>query len=619
VTTPTPSDGPGASAVQAPSGSCGVPGAVIGGRYTLHDPIGAGGMGAVWRAHDDLLRRDVAVKEVLLPPGIPAEERDAICERTLREARAAAGLSHPSVVQVYDVITHNDRPWIVMELLTARSVADMIGRNGPLPPRAIAKIGLSVLGALSAAHARGVLHRDVKPANVLICSDGRCVLTDFGVARIMADDGALTTPGMVLGSPQYISPERATGSEFGPPSDLFSLGVTLYTAAEGKPPFDRGDPLATMHAVVYEEPTPPRNAGPLTPILMGLLVKDPKQRWDVQRTRDELRAVLAGPLSTDTPQAAPQPPAAPAPPAQPGPLWPTQPGQPVQPGPNPPVPAQPMPGQPMPGQPMSGQPMSAQPVPPPVSAQPMSGQPMSGQPMSGQPIGPPPGPVTMRATAAVPSPPSQQQYYDAGYPTAPYGPAQPRRTGPWLLAAGAAAVVLLLVLVVVGAASGWFTGGGSGKGTKQTSSERTIPGTPIKDPQGRFSSVVPKGWKLINDNGYLQYADPKSNDAWIKFQVTGTDGTARQFLQGGANYLGGSRDYGSFHQIGLRSTTMAGHPAAELEYTLVQESNGQYRHGIWRVIVLNGEAYEVYMSVPVPMFKSDRPAYKNAVAAYALR
>ncbi|MGA8114765.1 MAG: serine/threonine-protein kinase, partial [Actinocatenispora sp.] len=298
MTTPHHSQpGSDPSADQAPSSSRSAAGAVVGGRYTLLDPLGAGGMGAVWRAHDDLLRRDVAVKEVLLPPGIPRDEQAALYERTLREARAAAGLSHPSVIRVYDVITDNGRPWIVMELLQARSVADMITQKGSLPPRAIAKIGLSVLGALETAHSAGVLHRDVKPANVLICSDGRTVLTDFGVARNIADNANLTSPGMVLGSPQYISPERAMGAEFGPPSDLFSLGVTLYTAAEGRPPFDRGDPLATMHAVVYEDPEPPRRAGPLTPVLLGLLAKEPTQRWDVERTRTELRAVLSGPLS----------------------------------------------------------------------------------------------------------------------------------------------------------------------------------------------------------------------------------------------------------------------------------------------------------------------------------
>ena len=219
-------------------------------------------MGTVWRAADTLLRRDVAVKEVVLPPGLAPSDRDSMYERTMREARAAAALQHPAVVQVYDVVHENGRPWIVMELLDARSLADMVIEDGPVAPRAVAKIGIALLGALEVAHAHGVLHRDVKPANVLICSDGRCVLTDFGVAR-MPTDVQLTTPGMVLGSPHFISPERAMGSDFGPPSDLFSLGVTLYTAVEGRPPFDKGDPIETMHAVVEDPPAPTGRAGSL--------------------------------------------------------------------------------------------------------------------------------------------------------------------------------------------------------------------------------------------------------------------------------------------------------------------------------------------------------------------
>lgn len=289
---PTWSGGP----VSPPTGRA-APGTTIGGRYSLRSPVGNGGMGTVWRATDTLLRRDVAVKEVVLPPGLAPSDRDAMYERTLREARAAAAIQHPAVVQVYDVVTEGGRPWIVMELLDARSLADMVIEDGPVAPRAVAKIGIALLGALEVAHAIGVLHRDVKPANVLICADGRCVLTDFGVAR-MPTDVQLTTPGMVLGSPHFISPERAMGQDFGPPSDLFSLGVTLYTAVEGRPPFDKGDPIETMHAVVEDPPATPQRSGPLTRVLMGLLEKDPGRRLDVHTARAMLRELLAGPLTS---------------------------------------------------------------------------------------------------------------------------------------------------------------------------------------------------------------------------------------------------------------------------------------------------------------------------------
>ncbi len=275
------------------------PGAIIGGRYALRTAVGHGGMGTVWRAADTVLRREVAVKEVVLPPGLAASDAEAMYERTLREARAAAGLSHPSVVQVFDVVTEEGRPWIVMELLDARSLADMVIEDGPLAPRSVAKIGIALLGALEVAHAGGVLHRDVKPANVLITREGRCVLTDFGVAKLPADV-QLTTPGMVLGSPHFISPERALGHRFGPPSDLFSLGVTLYTAVEGRPPFDKGDPLATMHSVVEDPPAPPQRCGPLLDVLYGLMEKDPHRRWDVATSRGFLRELLAGPLAQNS-------------------------------------------------------------------------------------------------------------------------------------------------------------------------------------------------------------------------------------------------------------------------------------------------------------------------------
>ncbi|WP_320065811.1 serine/threonine-protein kinase [Micromonospora sp. RTGN7] len=290
---PTWSGGP----ISPPHGRA-APGTTIGGRYSLRSAVGNGGMGTVWRASDTLLRRDVAVKEVILPPGLAPSDRDAMYERTLREARAAAAIQHPAVVQVYDVVTEGGRPWIVMELLDARSLADMVIEDGPVAPRAVAKIGIALLGALEVAHAMGVLHRDVKPANVLICTDGRCVLTDFGVAKLPTDV-QLTTPGMVLGSPHFISPERAMGQEFGPPSDLFSLGVTLYTAVEGRPPFDKGDPIETMHSVVEDPPATPQRSGPLTRVLMGLLEKDPARRLDVHTSRAMLRELLAGPLTSN--------------------------------------------------------------------------------------------------------------------------------------------------------------------------------------------------------------------------------------------------------------------------------------------------------------------------------
>ncbi|WP_197717418.1 serine/threonine-protein kinase [Glycomyces terrestris] len=272
------------------------PGDLVGDRYRLEDLVGKGGNGSVWRAHDTVLRREVALKEVFLPPDLPPHERVQLIDRSRREAQIAAGLSHPSVIRVFDVVEHAGLPWIVMELLQSRSLAEILSQDGPLPPRVAAKIGLALVGALQAAHDAGIIHRDVKPGNVLISVDGRCVLSDFGAAQLHQVSGG-TTPGKVLGSAHYIAPERAVGHPAEPASDVFSLGVTLYAAVEGRPPFDRGDAVSTMRAVVQEPPESPRNAGPLTPLLGGMLAKDPGQRMVLPQVRQELQALLAGPLA----------------------------------------------------------------------------------------------------------------------------------------------------------------------------------------------------------------------------------------------------------------------------------------------------------------------------------
>ncbi len=250
----------------------------IGGRYRLLAQIGQGGMGVVWRAHDDLLGRTVAVKEVILPQ-IGQLDRADLRRRTMREARAAARLSHPNAVTVHDVIEEDGQPWIVMQLLAAESLSDLIKDTGPLPPRRVAEIGLALLDALRAAHAAGILHRDVKPGNVLIGHDGRVVLTDFGIATLEGDP-SLTSTGLLLGAPAYIAPERARGAASGAAADLWSLGATLYCAVEGRQPYDYETPMATLMAVATEDPAPPRLAGPLVPLLDGLLRRDPAQRVD---------------------------------------------------------------------------------------------------------------------------------------------------------------------------------------------------------------------------------------------------------------------------------------------------------------------------------------------------
>src|SRR6266480_4147798 len=256
------------------------PGCVVDGRYELLDRIGQGAMGTVWRAKDLVLARDVAVKEVRLPYLMSDCERAILRERTLREAKVSAKLSHPCVVTVYDVIEADRAPWIVMELVAARSLQRVLAEDGPLPTRQAAETGMMLLGALASAHAAGIVHRDVKPGNVLLTRGGRAVLTDFGIA-VVEGDPALTQTGMVMGTPGFCAPERIRGEPASAASDLWSLGATLYAAVEGRAPFDgHGSPMAVLASIVHSDPPPARSAGPLTAVIGALLSKDPAQRPD---------------------------------------------------------------------------------------------------------------------------------------------------------------------------------------------------------------------------------------------------------------------------------------------------------------------------------------------------
>ncbi|MET7710119.1 protein kinase [Micromonospora sp. NPDC005413] len=246
-------------------------------RYRLLSPLGQGGMGRVWKARDEVLHRDVAIKELVPPPGLTDEERREMRERSLREARAIARLNHANVVRIFDVLRTDGDPWIVMEYVASKSLQDTLAEDGPVSVAQTIEIGLGVLGALNAAHKAGVMHRDVKPGNVLLGEDGRVVLTDFGLATIPGDPN-VTRTGMVLGSPAYISPERAREGTAGPEADLWSLGATLYAAVEGKSPYARPSAIATLAALATEPMPPPKNAGPLKAVLNGLLRKDPNER-----------------------------------------------------------------------------------------------------------------------------------------------------------------------------------------------------------------------------------------------------------------------------------------------------------------------------------------------------
>jgi tRNA A-37 threonylcarbamoyl transferase component Bud32 len=259
-------------------------GRLVAGRYRLLGPVGRGAMGIVWRGRDELLDRDVAVKQVQISALSMPAEAEVAYQRTLREARTAARLSHPSVVTVFDVVEEDASPWIIMELISGRSLDQVIAEDGPLPPLLAAELGSCLLGALSTAHAAGVLHRDVKPSNVLIAADGRTVLTDFGIATF-AEDPALTQVGMIVGTPGFTAPERVKGGSASPASDLWSLGATLYAAVEGRGPFNRpGGSIAISAGVAREEAPRAPSAGPLAPVIEALLRREPAERPDAAAT-----------------------------------------------------------------------------------------------------------------------------------------------------------------------------------------------------------------------------------------------------------------------------------------------------------------------------------------------
>src|SRR6266700_2561564 len=265
---------------------------VLAGRYRLGAVIGRGGMGAVWQARDELLNRDVAIKEIVWPPQLDAAERETARRRAVREAQLAARLSHPNVVGIYDILEEDGRPCIVMELVPFRSLRDALAEDGPMSPAEAAQVGLGVLAALQAVHGAGVVHRDVKPANILLGPWGRVVLADFGIAKAV-DSTALTASGVLLGSPSYLAPERARGGRAGAAADLWALGASLYAAVEGRPPFERDSMIASLTAVVADELDPAPHAGPLRPVIERLLDKDPARRLDIPQAEQMLLQVVA--------------------------------------------------------------------------------------------------------------------------------------------------------------------------------------------------------------------------------------------------------------------------------------------------------------------------------------
>ncbi len=397
-------------------------GELIAERYRVRTRVGQGAMGVVWRAEDERLQREVALKQVSLPAGADDEARDQAHRRVFREARMIARLHHPHAIAVYDVVEHDGQPWLVMEYLPSRSLAEALVADGPLDPERVAHIGRQVADALAAAHEAGMVHRDIKPGNVLLGDDGLAKVTDFGIARAV-DDVTITSTGMMAGTPAYLAPEVARGGTADFRSDVYSLGSTLYTALEGVPPYGTGDnPLAVLHRVASGEYAPPAPRGPITPLIEHLLRPDPASRPGMQRVRGDLARLVATEAGTEE-------------------------------GPVTPFFARPEPPEPPPS---SGPgPGSGPPAPPPVPHAPSTGVP--------QPSGPgrraTPAPVRDGAVATerADAPPATRPATTAPVAAQDRDEVAPedggrRRRWPWV--AAVAAVVVVVVAVVLAALLG---------------------------------------------------------------------------------------------------------------------------------------------------------------------
>ncbi|MFH8799527.1 serine/threonine-protein kinase [Streptomyces sp. NPDC017936] len=508
-------------------------------RYRLAESIGQGGMGRVWRAADEMLDRQVAVKEMRID-GLDAEDARTRRERTLREARATARIDHPHVVRVYDVVDEGERLWIVMELVAGRSLERLLAEEGPLGPRETARIGLGLVTALREVHARGVLHRDIKPGNVLVEDGGeRVVLTDFGIAAIQ-DAKALTMVGMLVGSPDYMAPERIAGRPQGPPSDVWSLGATLCAALAGHSPFSRDTTLATLHAVLYEEPELPPAAGPLREILAALLEKEPAVRASLADLESALRSVAsAEPPPSGGPATAPPHPHPYAPP-------------------------------PPPDGPRSSAPGAALTDGPGVSLT------RAQAPTERRPVHPP-------APAPTPTPP------------APFGPAPPRGAGArpgtarrTTLAAAAAGAVVLAVAVAVAVVLASARGSGEGgdragsssrppaSATAPTRSTRsaspTVEGTfrpPSLPPgahqeAGGYAWATPEGWRRdVKTGAEVHYTSPDGTQELVAKSSLARGDLRETWETSELN----ARQGEGYRKIRLEETTFRGNPAVVWEYT----------------------------------------------------
>ncbi|MFB9962573.1 serine/threonine-protein kinase [Sinosporangium siamense] len=606
-------------------------GRLVGSRYRLLSPVGRGGMGMVWHAHDVLLDRDVAVKELILPYGLDEAGKRSAHRRMLREARSAARLSHPGIVTVHDVVEEDERPWIVMELVRAWSLEQAVRQSGPLPVVQAAEIGVRILDALRHAHAAGILHRDVKPGNVMLTSD-RVILTDFGIAAVEGDVN-ITQTGLLMGSPAYIPPERLQGQPVTHSADLWSFGATLYAAVEGRPPYEGPDAVAVLGAVLTQEPTRPQRAGALLPVIDGLLRKNPAERINAGQVAEMLERVLRShgsspPDLAQTPAAAaPDAAAAPhlLPPLDP-PLGPTPlriietPSGPIR------VPAD---GSPL----MPAIPNGTHPDVPASPAAPPADDPF-GSPADLQSL----GFDALRSSSGgnrVPDTPAGEVVPEAPTTPRPVGrgrrgtPAPAPRSGrggrrraveengkwmqqgqptPRLIAVAAAGVVALVAAIMLIVLPGGEEEPATPQGNVPTAKPPARSTTPrpvtgsgrVPDGykrrvQGGFSAAIPTSWRTTEREGGFRFNGPQ--DSRMSITVL----PATPVADGGYETLTRERagaTVAEYIQIQLQTVSYGEWKATDWEYTYT-ESNGVPMHALTRFVnISDDKAYTIEFALP---------------------
>jgi serine/threonine protein kinase len=545
-------------------------GRLLGGRYRLQSVLGRGGMGIVWRAVDEVLGRDVAVKEVLVPRGLEDDARGILHQRMLREARAAARLSHPGIVTVHDVVEEDGSPWIVMEFVEARTLQDIVDDDGPLPPGQVAEIGRQLLGALRTAHVAGILHRDVKPANVMLSED-RAVLTDFGIAH-MEGDVSLTQTGIVMGSPAYISPERAQGDRPGPPADLWALGATLYMAVEGNPPHDREDVLSTLAAVMMEDVPEPKLAGPLSPLLLGLLIKDPAMRLDAAGAAELLQrtdSYEGAPVHAEMTMIDSAPLVAAATEALPSNMIPGAPVGPTFDSLYAPTPRR-------------------QPAPAPRPTQ-------AAQPAS---------PAPQRRSSDEP----WMQRIDQG---TPHRPARRRGLG----ASAVIGAVVGIIAVVIGIfvlRPNLFDRGDSSNVV--ISGSDPAAGLERQKLSG-FTIDVPKDWPRKTDPDGYQWNDP-GTAGFIQMDTISWTGTPYEAMKVWLKQAMANSTFNDYAQLDFKKVKVAKGTAADLEFTYAAKKSNLAMHGIVRRIRTDGGVYAVFVSIPAKNWSSEQATVRSILKSF---